>query len=164
MTGDDPSVRSLTRCPRDRSNAPRIRRPWSDRRRRLGIAVRWGDSERQCRGRRAIRVGYCGDRRSCFLLQPERPDLGRVYRASDRTRAVGHGGSKHLRAHRPVIQMSTSSTWSRTTTQTPSRRRGVYRGWSVKLGSSESASTTPRPVTGCSPETIVANTVSCDVH
>jgi len=45
-------------------------------------------------------VGATGDtgrllRRSTLLfqlLQPERPDLGRVYRASDRTRAVGHGG------------------------------------------------------------------------
>lgn len=47
----------------------------------------------QCRGRRAIRVGYCGDRRSCFNFYSRNDRiLGGVYRASDRTRAVGHGG------------------------------------------------------------------------
>lgn len=58
--------------------------------------------------------------------------LGWVYRASDRARAVGHGGSRRRRPRRPAMRTSTSPTWSRITTRTSSRERGVCRGRSAE--------------------------------
>jgi len=73
-------------------------------------------------------------------LQPERPDLGRVYRASDRTRAVGWSWGLEASASAPasytdvdVIDLVADHY------SDAEPKEGVYRGWSVKLGSSESA-------------------------
>ncbi|WP_235271303.1 DUF726 domain-containing protein [Halorubrum saccharovorum] len=88
-----PPVRPLARRSGDGGDPPGTRRSRADRRPRLGLAVRRGDSGRQRRGRGTIRVAVAAVDAPVFNFHSRNDRvLDWVYRASDRTRAVGHGG------------------------------------------------------------------------